>query len=199
MMIEGLNRGFVHHALIRKCEKVHLRYLLWFDRACVSVGACVEWEFAPRPRRYWNPAVRVPVPFALGTDSKYALVISPCQQVNLSYIAPYFNKLKDTTKVLWMLQEPVAEEKLSPNRAMITNQQITKYNKVAASVIEESSAQLWTSNVMIAKSYLKDSKGKNIIMGRLRDEFLDHCIKRNLDDLIKIKSSLCAISTCPFD
>ena len=58
-----------------------------------------------------------------------------------------------------MLQEPVAEEKLSPNRAMITNQQITKYNKVAASVIEESSAQLWTSNVMIAKSYLKDSKG----------------------------------------
>ena len=80
-------------------------------------------------------------------------------QVNLSYIAPYFNKLKDTTKVLWMLQEPVAEEKLSANRAMITNQQITKYNKVAASIIEESSAELWTSNVMIAKSYLKDSKG----------------------------------------
>ena len=107
----------------------------------------------------------VPVPFALGTDSKYALVITPSQQVNLSYIAPYFNKLKDTTKVLWMLQEPVAEEKLSPNRAMITNQQITKYNKVAASVIEESSAQLWTSNVMIAKSYLKDSKGKKYSHG----------------------------------
>ena len=80
--------------------------------------------------------------------------------MNLSYIAPYFTKLKDTTKVLWMLQEPVAEEKLSPNRAMITNQQITKYNKVAASVIEESSAELWSSNVMIAKSYLKDSKGR---------------------------------------
>ena len=58
-----------------------------------------------------------------------------------------------------MLQEPVAEEKLSPNRSMITNQQITKYNKVAASVIDESAAELWTSNVMIAKSYLKDSQG----------------------------------------
>ena len=58
-----------------------------------------------------------------------------------------------------MLQEPVVEEKLSVNRAMITNQQIMKYNKVAASIIEESSAQLWTSNVMIAKSYLKDSVG----------------------------------------
>lgn len=78
-------------------------------------------------------------------------------KVNLSYIAPYFNKLKETTKVLWMLQEPVVEEKLSPNRAMITNQQIMKYNKVAASIIEESAAELWTSNVMIAKSYLKDS------------------------------------------
>ena len=59
-----------------------------------------------------------------------------------------------------MLQEPVVEEKLNPNRAMITNQQIMKYNKVAASIIEESAAELWTSNVMIAKSYLKDSVGK---------------------------------------
>ena len=44
------------------------------------------------------------------------------------------NHLGNRSRVLWMLQDPVVHEKLSPERAAITNDQIDIYNKAAMEV-----------------------------------------------------------------
>ncbi|BFZ21935.1 hypothetical protein BsWGS_24974 [Bradybaena similaris] len=75
---------------------------------------------------------------------------------NLTMIRELYNKLKDSTKVVWMLQDPVQEEKLSEDRSMITNEQIDKYNKIAITVLKDSSAMLWSSSRLVAQGFKKE-------------------------------------------
>ncbi|XP_067685782.1 N-acetylneuraminate 9-O-acetyltransferase-like isoform X1 [Haliotis asinina] len=79
-------------------------------------------------------------------------------QVNLTTIVPLFHKLKDTTQILWMLQDPVVEEKLNANRSMITNEQIDDYNKVALDLLRHSDAKLWKSSRLVAQGMKKESE-----------------------------------------
>ncbi|XP_050419398.2 N-acetylneuraminate 9-O-acetyltransferase isoform X1 [Patella vulgata] len=78
-------------------------------------------------------------------------------EVNLTYILPFVNKLKDSTKILWLLQDPVVEEKLNANRSAITNEQIDYYNKVSLDILENSAATLWSSSRLVAQGMRKES------------------------------------------
>ncbi|XP_029649299.1 N-acetylneuraminate 9-O-acetyltransferase-like isoform X1 [Octopus sinensis] len=78
-------------------------------------------------------------------------------EVNLTMIVPYLNKLKNTATILWMLQDPVNEEKLSVNRSMITNQQIDDYNKVAIQILDNSAASIWSSSRLVGQGLKKES------------------------------------------
>ncbi|KAL5006102.1 hypothetical protein ScPMuIL_017260 [Solemya velum] len=78
-------------------------------------------------------------------------------RVNLTLIRPFYAKLKDSTDILWMLQDPVVEEKLNGNRSMITNEQIDSYNRVALEELEKSVAQLWSSSRLVAQGLKKES------------------------------------------
>lgn len=44
------------------------------------------------------------------------------------------HKIGKRTRLLWMLQDPVAHEKLNPDRAAITNDQLDLYNMAAMEV-----------------------------------------------------------------
>ncbi|CAE1229952.1 CASD1 [Acanthosepion pharaonis] len=78
-------------------------------------------------------------------------------EVNLTMIVPFLNKLKNTASILWMLQDPVNEEKLSINRSMITNQQIDDYNKVAIQILDNSAANIWSSSRLVGQGLKKES------------------------------------------
>ncbi|XP_076362337.1 N-acetylneuraminate (7)9-O-acetyltransferase isoform X2 [Tachypleus tridentatus] len=70
-------------------------------------------------------------------------------RTNMTRLMPYLDQLGKKSKVLWMLQEPVNEDKLSRNRKMITNDQIKLYNSIAIEVLQYSSVQMWSSARMI--------------------------------------------------
>ncbi|KAJ8321058.1 hypothetical protein KUTeg_002645, partial [Tegillarca granosa] len=72
-------------------------------------------------------------------------------EVNLTMIVPYWKKLKESTHIIWMLQDPVDETKLKANRSAITNLQIDGYNKVAMDIVEGSEAKIWSSSRLVAQ------------------------------------------------
>ncbi|KAK2142469.1 hypothetical protein LSH36_951g03010 [Paralvinella palmiformis] len=79
-------------------------------------------------------------------------------EANLSNIVKYFDELSNTTDVLWMLQDPVVEHKLSANRTMITNIHIDEYNRAAIETVSKSKAQFWSSSRLVAQGYNADSE-----------------------------------------
>lgn len=87
---------------------------------------------------------------------------------NLTLLVPKFQKLTDSTKVIWMMQDPVVESQLNPNRSMITNRQIDLYNRAAYEQLVFTSVRVWSSSRLIAQGYTRESidglhAGKNTI------------------------------------
>ncbi|XP_071148992.1 N-acetylneuraminate (7)9-O-acetyltransferase-like isoform X2 [Mytilus edulis] len=81
-------------------------------------------------------------------------------QVNLTMIQPLFKNLKadKNTDIIWMLQDPVDENRLGLNRSMITNRQIDQYNKVAIDLLDESQAKVWSSSRLVAQGIRQPAK-----------------------------------------
>ncbi|KAK3593520.1 hypothetical protein CHS0354_037045 [Potamilus streckersoni] len=77
-------------------------------------------------------------------------------RANLSTIVKYLDKMSESTRILWTLQDPVIEEQLGPNRSMITNEQIDSYNKVALDVLSDTKVKIWSSSRLVAQGMKKD-------------------------------------------
>lgn len=63
------------------------------------------------------------------------------------------------TEVLWVLQDQINPEKLTPDRIMITNEQIDLYNKAAMDILKYSRAEgvhLWSSSRLVSQGYNYD-------------------------------------------
>ncbi|GFU04031.1 n-acetylneuraminate 9-O-acetyltransferase [Nephila pilipes] len=89
-------------------------------------------------------------------------------QRNLSRLVPMLNNLTPTTKVLWVLQDPVLTEKLHPSRKMITNEQIDLYNKGAMELMHHSKILIWSSSRLVSQGLYQDQvdglhMGKNAL------------------------------------
>lgn len=52
-------------------------------------------------------------------------------KANVTKLVPHLDWLANTTRILWVLQDPVIPEKLHPARKMITNELIDSYNEAA--------------------------------------------------------------------
>ena len=74
-------------------------------------------------------------------------------KANLTTIMPLIEKLHHTSSVIWMLQDDVLEQNLSPERSMITNEQINLYNAAALELFRYSSAEVWSSSRSISQAY----------------------------------------------
>lgn len=57
------------------------------------------------------------------------------------------------TQVLWVLQDPVNPDKLSPERSMISNEQIDAYNKVALDILRYTNIKIWSSARLLSQGY----------------------------------------------
>ncbi|XP_052813330.1 N-acetylneuraminate 9-O-acetyltransferase-like isoform X2 [Mya arenaria] len=79
-------------------------------------------------------------------------------ETNLTNLVPYFEKMKESTDIVWSLQDPVLKSKLSTNRSMITNEQVDRYNKVALEVFSKSgsSVKVWSSSRLVAQGLKKE-------------------------------------------
>lgn len=77
---------------------------------------------------------------------------------NLTRLLPEIDKLSSTgsSQILWMLQHPVREEKLSEKNAMITNEQIDLFNKAAIDVlkyIKNRNVHVWSSSRLLSQGW----------------------------------------------
>lgn len=78
--------------------------------------------------------------------------------MNLSRLtAPIHTLVRRKVKVLWKLQDPVNEEKLSEEWKNVQNNVIDKYNDAVYNILKYSDAQIWLSSKYIAGGLLDDA------------------------------------------
>lgn len=73
---------------------------------------------------------------------------------NLTRLSPLMDKLN--VNILWVLQDPVEQEKLDPSSKMITNELIDDYNKAAIGVLKYASSpkvHVWSSARLVSQGY----------------------------------------------
>ncbi|KAI1285807.1 N-acetylneuraminate 9-O-acetyltransferase [Halotydeus destructor] len=66
---------------------------------------------------------------------------------------------KQDTQILWVLQDPVDQEKLSKDRKMITNEQVDLYNKAALDILKycrSDNVRVWSSARLASQGYSSD-------------------------------------------
>ena len=74
-------------------------------------------------------------------------------KTNLTRLLSAIDALGSGTDILWVLQDPVVEENLPPESAMITNEQIDLYNEAAVDVLRYTSSagvHIWRSSRLIS-------------------------------------------------
>ncbi|XP_075532800.1 N-acetylneuraminate (7)9-O-acetyltransferase isoform X2 [Dermacentor variabilis] len=76
---------------------------------------------------------------------------------NVSRLVPLFDRLANGSRVLWMLQDPVQADRLSPSRRAISNELIDAYNQAAVHALRHSSVEIWSSIRLISEGYPGDS------------------------------------------
>ncbi|ELU01043.1 hypothetical protein CAPTEDRAFT_167181 [Capitella teleta] len=81
-----------------------------------------------------------------------------CALSNLYLFSPSLIDLSASSKVIWMLQDPVDEEAMWESRRMITNQQVDQYNVAAQRTLSGSSIHIWSSSKQLAQKYTKQSQ-----------------------------------------
>ena len=72
------------------------------------------------------------------------------------------------SRVLWVLQDPVKPEKLSPDLSMITNEQIDLYNKAAIDALRYASSSgvhIWGSSRLLSQGYGRNDDEDGLHMG----------------------------------
>lgn len=78
--------------------------------------------------------------------------------MNLSRLtAPIHTLVRGKVKVLWKLQDPVNEEKLSESWKNVQNSVIDKYNDAVYNILKYSDVQIWSSSKYIAGGLLDDA------------------------------------------
>lgn len=93
--------------------------------------------------------------------SNASLVALEQYRQNLTRLMPLMEEMGDTSQILWVLQDPVVEERLSPDRIMITNEQIDLYNEAAMEILKysrSSGVHIWSSSRLVAQGYNNDQK-----------------------------------------
>ncbi|CAN7990099.1 unnamed protein product, partial [Ixodes hexagonus] len=79
-------------------------------------------------------------------------------KANVTQLVPLLDRLANTTRILWLLQDPVVPEKLHPARRMITNELIDAYNEAATHALRYSNVELWSSIRLISEGYHNDQE-----------------------------------------
>ncbi|XP_059174219.1 N-acetylneuraminate 9-O-acetyltransferase-like isoform X2 [Physella acuta] len=147
----------VHHDMHYRDNKINIKIdFLWHPMVNASMyDVYHKWLKSDQPGARPNVVITGSATWAIKLFNGSTLA-SKNFQSNLTMIKEMYNKLQDSTKVVWMLQDPAEEDKLSENRKMITNEQIDKYNKIAITVLQDSSAHLWSSSRLVAQGLKKE-------------------------------------------
>lgn len=75
---------------------------------------------------------------------------------NLTILLPYMESLNRTTKILWVLQDPIKTELLKKEKRMITNELIDSYNKAAMEALRYTNVNtvhVWSSARLVAQGF----------------------------------------------
>ncbi|GFN99747.1 cas1 domain-containing protein 1 [Plakobranchus ocellatus] len=148
---EDPDKAKVHHDLHFSDSKINIKIdFLWHPMVNASMyDVYFKWLKSDQPSTRPNVVITGSATWTIKMFNGSAAVIKNFYS-NLTMVAEMYNKLRDSTKVVWMLQDPVEEEKLVDARKMITNEQIKNYNKIAISALEDSAATIWRSSRLVA-------------------------------------------------
>lgn len=151
MEMEGSPEQKIHHDLHFSDSKINIKVdFLWHPMVNASMyDVYYKWLKSDQPSTRPNVVITGSATWAIKMFNASAAAMKNFHS-NLTMIAEMYNKLKDSTKVFWMLQDPVEEEKLLESRKMITNEQINSYNKIAVTVLDDSAATIWSSSRKVA-------------------------------------------------
>ncbi|GFS21716.1 CAS1 domain-containing protein 1 [Elysia marginata] len=149
--IESTAERKAHHDLHFSDSKINIKIdFLWHPMVNASMyDVYYKWLKSDQPSTRPNVVITGSSTWAIKMFNGSASAIKNFHS-NLTMIAEMYNKLKDSTKVFWMLQDPVQEEKLIESRKMITNKQINSYNKIAVTALKDTAATIWSSSQKVA-------------------------------------------------
>lgn len=84
---------------------------------------------------------------------------------------PLINRVGQDTQILWLLQHPVIEEKLTVSKKMITNEQIDQFNKASRDILrkaESDNLRIWSSSRLVSQGeYARDSQTDGLHISKL--------------------------------
>lgn len=75
---------------------------------------------------------------------------------NITRLIVPFKEICKKSRVLWVLQGPVNEEKLNATNSMITNAIIDEYNTATITALRSSCVELWSSSRLIAQGQMNE-------------------------------------------
>lgn len=117
---------------------------------------------------------------------------------NITLLIKPINDISSKSIVLWVLQEPVDENKLDNSMSMVTNNLIDLYNEAAMDVLSKSSAEMWWSSRLVSQGEMSDSldgiHSSNASL-RLRAQIL---LNLYCNDHMNFNDGTCCSSTEPY-
>nr|XP_018910627.1 PREDICTED: CAS1 domain-containing protein 1 [Bemisia tabaci] len=118
---------------------------------------------------------------------------------NISRLVHLFDGLTNQkTRAIWLLQEPVNEEKLSPARMAITNMMIDRYNAAAMEVLQHSAVEVWSSSRLIAQVHM-DEISDGIHLGpKTLSTDVQLLLNAYCDDHMNFDDGTCCSSSEPY-
>lgn len=119
--------------------------------------------------------------------------------MNLSRLtAPIHTLVRNKVKVLWKLQDPVNEEKLSDEWKNVQNSVIDKYNDVVYSILKYSDAQIWSSSKYIAGGLLDDAIDGWHLSGLAAQHDIQILLNMYCNDYMNYNDGSCCSSAEPY-
>ena len=100
-------------------------------------------------------------------------------KANMTKLLPFLEKLRDTTTVIWVLQDPVSEERIHPARAAITNERLDMYNAATQEILKHSSVKIWESTRKVAQMFPDEQTDGLHFMPSFKKRFWDSQILWN--------------------
>lgn len=119
--------------------------------------------------------------------------------MNLSKLLPYVDALdKQKVKILWKLQDPVDEEKLSDEWKNVQNDLIDKFNEVAYTILKYSGVHIWSSAKHIASGLLDKAIDGSYLSKMAADNEVQILLNMYCNDYMNYNDGSCCSSAEPY-
>lgn len=175
--------------------KLRVNYIHSVDVSQMMVDEFEKWQKADdKPSVIVASAVHTQ--FLTGNATKEML---KGYAMGLSKLLPHVDSLeKQKVKVLWKLQDPVDEEKLSDEWKSVQNDVIDKLNDVAYTILKYSGVQIWSSAKHIAAGLVDEALDGWYLSKMAAEHEIQILLNMYCNDYMNYNDGSCCSSAEPY-